>query len=45
MTDTARVKWFGAMVRAWRTATYEALGLPLAPEPTVLGPIPPLRDA
>lgn len=45
MTDAARVKWFGAMVRAWRTATYEALGLPLAPEPTVLGPIPPLRDA
>ena len=34
MSDAARVKWFGDIVRAWRTATREALGL---------GPIPPLR--
>lgn len=45
MTDAARVKWFGAMVRAWRAATYEALELPSAPEPTVLAPIPTSRDA
>jgi AcrR family transcriptional regulator len=45
MTDAARVKWFGDMVRAWRTATYEALDLPLAPEPIVLASIPTLRDA
>ena len=41
MTDAARIKWFGAMVRAWRTATREALGLPDAPEPAVLASRPP----
>lgn len=41
MTDAARIKWFGEMVRAWRTATREALGLPDAPEPAVLASRPP----
>ena len=45
MTDAARVRWFGAMVLAWRIATYEALGLPPGPEPVVLGPTPPPRGA
>jgi AcrR family transcriptional regulator len=27
MTDAARIHWFGEIVRAWRTATREALGL------------------
>ncbi|MDI1365777.1 MAG: TetR/AcrR family transcriptional regulator, partial [bacterium] len=36
MTDAARIKWFGNMVRAWRTATRDALGLPDAPEPATL---------
>ncbi|OYX69772.1 MAG: TetR family transcriptional regulator [Caulobacter sp. 32-67-35] len=41
MTDAARIKWFGDMVRAWRMATREALGLPDAPEPAVLASRPP----
>ena len=41
MTDAARAKWFGHMVRAWRTATREALGLPDAPEPAALFSQPP----
>jgi len=41
MADTARIKWFGEMVRAWRTATREALGLPDAPEPLTLASQPP----
>lgn len=36
MTDAARAKWFGEMVRAWRIATRTALGLPDAPEPVTL---------
>ena len=31
MGDEARLKWFGDIVRAWRTATREALGLPSPP--------------
>lgn len=27
LSDAARIKWFGDIVRAWRTATHEALGL------------------
>ena len=41
MADTARIKWFGEMVRAWRTATRDALGLPDAPEPLTLASQPP----
>ena len=39
MSDAARVKWFGDIVRAWRTATREALGLGASLDPTP----PPLR--
>jgi AcrR family transcriptional regulator len=31
--DAARIRWFGDIVRAWRTATRDALGLSVAPEP------------
>jgi len=41
MTDAARIRWFGQMVRAWRTATRYALGLPDAPEPATLAIQPP----
>jgi len=36
MSDAVRARWFGAVFRAWRTATRDALGLPPAAEPTVL---------
>ena len=36
MADAARIKWFGDLVRAWRTATRQALDLPDAPEPAIL---------
>lgn len=41
MTDVARIKWFGEMVRAWRSATRAALDLPDAPEPLTLASQPP----
>ncbi|MBO9558585.1 MAG: helix-turn-helix transcriptional regulator [Caulobacter sp.] len=37
MSDEARIEWFGQIVRAWRTATYQALDLGPPPTP------PPLR--
>ncbi|PTS87424.1 MULTISPECIES: TetR/AcrR family transcriptional regulator [unclassified Caulobacter] len=43
LTDAARIKWFGDIVRAWRSASREAIGLPEAPEPASLAASPPPR--
>ena len=45
LSDAARIKWFGDIVRAWRNASREAIGLPPAPEPSSLAPSLPLRDS